>query len=1516
MKKKVLSMLVTIAMLFSLLPTTALAAELDMTSEVINVGASNAQDVLDGKYGDITGKTINFTESITDVLVLARPTKYAGSNTEYVCGDGNSHSGVSKTFTDSTEFIAHFGENEWHTTPNYYRTLSGVTFTADEGVTVAGFTFDAGHAYGECYDYVRDVAYTSGSAYYKYSSLENITFKGLTITGQFEAKLYLADCVVENITFDECTFTGDTDDCSNAAIKFLADSQYFTDITVENCEISGYYQGIYIQGVDGAGIVNNSISNTEHNAIALQSHTVAAKGTIEVAENYISDVSNRAIRLNAVSSDAEISVNNNIMVDCGDEDGQLIKAGDVDEGATIDLESNYWGGEDVATAVSGLTAPSTVGITGGTWDDDVSAYLAAGYEMNESGEVIVDESVFAAKVGTKYFNDLQDAIIEAAPAGTVEILNDVVVDEWVMFAETMTIGNGNLITLHIDGLTINGNDNTLTINSIESAGNGNRLFYDAANLNIYDLTIEYADGVAGGIGLQSGELNNVTFSGGVYGVLPGTGEVTIEGCDFKTNGSSIYFEDERDNLVVTGNTFENPDDANVILLRGDVTFTDNTVISGRTVNVVSGSPVVSGNDFGEVRFKVYNTATAEIENNTIVNLVFNDESEVQSTFTANTLSEAAEAALEAVSVDNTPYVAQVGETKYADLQEAIKAAAPAGTVELLSDVTVNEWIMFAEELSISNGNIITLNINGLTIDGNDHTLTVNSIESAGNGNRLFYDAENLNINDLTITYADGVSGGIGLQSGVLSNVTINGGSQGVFPGAGEITITGCTFKTGKAAIYNEVERDNLVVTGNTFDVGVDNYAIYLRGNTTFSDNIVTSGKVNVVSGSPVVTGNDFNDNRFKVYNGATATIESNTINSLVFDQPEDETLSTFTGNTLSEAAQAALDATGAENASYVAQVGETMYADLQEAIKDAAPSGTVEIIADVTVDEWVMFAEALTIGNGNLITLNINGLTINGNNHSLTINSIESAGNGNRLFYDAENLNINDLTIIYADGVSGGIGLQSGELNNITIEGGVYGVLPGTGDVTIEDCTFKTTGTAIYYEAARDNLTVTGNTFELPESANVILLRGTENFTDNTITSGRTVNVVSGSPVVSGNTFADGVRLKVYNNATAAIVNNTITVLAFDNDSEVKSKFEGNILSAEAQAVLDSMNIENPFSVTISIPDGATIVVKDSGNNEVAAESAGTYKLPNGNYTYSVSKSGYYTKTGSFTVNDAVVELTVELTPRSSGGGGGGGSASYTIAVEDTKNGDITVSPSRASSGSTVTITVDPDSGYELDELTVLDKNGKEVKLTKKSDSKYTFKMPSGKVTVEATFAEIEAFENPFTDVAEGAYYYDAVLWAAENGITGGTSATTFSPAVTCTRAQTVTFLWRAAGSPDPEGTNMPFTDVASDAYYYDAVLWAVENGITSGTSATTFSPNATVTRAQNVTFLWRWAESSAVEAVNPFTDVAADMYYHDAVLWAADEGITAGTSATTFSPDDPCLRSQIVTFLYRYLVK
>ena len=177
--------------------------------------------------------------------------------------------------------------------------------------------------------------------------------------------------------------------------------------------------------------------------------------------------------------------------------------------------------------------------------------------------------------------------------------------------------------------------------------------------------------------------------------------------------------------------------------------------------------------------------------------------------------------------------------------------------------------------------------------------------------------------------------------------------------------------------------------------------------------------------------------------------------------------------------------------------------------------------------------------------------------------------------------------------------------------------------------------------------------------------------------------------------------------------------------------------------------------------------------------------------------------------------------------------------------------------------------------------------------------------------------ENPFTDVKTGSYYYDAVLWAVEQGVTAGTSATNFSPDDGCTRAQVVTFLWRAAGQPEPTSSANPFTDVAADTYYYKAVLWAVEHNVTAGTSATTFSPDDTCTRAQIVTFLWRYeGQPTPVSAKNPFTDVQLSAYFGKAVLWAVENGITNGTSNTTFGPDDTCTRAQVVTFLYRDVKK
>ena len=268
---------------------------------------------------------------------------------------------------------------------------------------------------------------------------------------------------------------------------------------------------------------------------------------------------------------------------------------------------------------------------------------------------------------------------------------------------------------------------------------------------------------------------------------------------------------------------------------------------------------------------------------------------------------------------------------------------------------------------------------------------------------------------------------------------------------------------------------------------------------------------------------------------------------------------------------------------------------------------------------------------------------------------------------------------------------------------------------------------------------------------------------------------------------------------------------------------------------------------------------------------------------------------------------TLTVSQRSSSGSG---STTYPVNTPDkTENGIVTVSPKNASKGSTVTITVEPDSGYRLDDLTVTDKNGKELKLTDKGNGKYTFTMPASKVEVNATFVK-EVEISPFSDVSTSAYYYEAVKWAQEKGITGGIGNGLFGPNQPCTRAQIVTFLWRAAGYPEPKSMSS-FSDVSTDSYYAKAVAWAVENGITVGTSSTTFSPDATCTRAQSVTFLFR-AIGKLVDSKAEFSDVLSGSYYEDAVAWAVENGVTNGIGNNLFGPDNDCTRAQIVTFLYR----
>lgn len=364
-------------------------------------------------------------------------------------------------------------------------------------------------------------------------------------------------------------------------------------------------------------------------------------------------------------------------------------------------------------------------------------------------------------------------------------------------------------------------------------------------------------------------------------------------------------------------------------------------------------------------------------------------------------------------------------------------------------------------------------------------------------------------------------------------------------------------------------------------------------------------------------------------------------------------------------------------------------------------------------------------------------------------------------------------------------------------------------------------------------------------------------------------------------------------------------------DGSMKIKVE----NVNAHVTIQSVTVEDGIPLTIIEPSNGRITVKNGDTelkNDDKVQKGAILTItatPNSNYTLDqLTVTGATEQNdGTYKVKADATELKVEATFKASssgGGGGGGGGAVSTYTLTFDTNGGSAIDKITKDSGTTIDLTAYKPTragytfaGWFSDKA--LTKAVTSVKLT-------------ANTTVYAKWTQSGTAQNPFVDVKEGAYYYDAVLWAVEQKITSGTSATTFSPDASCTRAQMVTFLWRAAGSPKVENGKNPFADVKADAYYYDAVLWAVEKGVTSGTSATTFSPDATVTRGQTVTFLYRNAGSPEVSGTMPFTDVEADAYYAKAVQWAVQQKITTGTSETTFSPMSDCTRGQIVTFLYR----
>jgi hypothetical protein len=391
----------------------------------------------------------------------------------------------------------------------------------------------------------------------------------------------------------------------------------------------------------------------------------------------------------------------------------------------------------------------------------------------------------------------------------------------------------------------------------------------------------------------------------------------------------------------------------------------------------------------------------------------------------------------------------------------------------------------------------------------------------------------------------------------------------------------------------------------------------------------------------------------------------------------------------------------------------------------------------------------------------------------------------------------------------------------------------------------------------------------------------TKDFTDGTA-------VTSGSTITPGTTYYVRLAAKTNYNASPATAFSVprpakptgLTV----TDETIQGKKDGTISGVTEAMEYKLSNAKDWTPIT---------------GTELTGLAPGSYDI-----RYAATSSTLVSEAATVTVAEGVVLPTV--------------ATSYSVQISSPKNGTVQASTTKAAAGATVTLTVTPDEGYELGTLTVTDSTGKALTLTQTGAYTYTFVMPAGTISIQGTFVETADEEEPdeeepvFTDVDQDAYYAEAVAWAVANEITKGTSETTFSPDEDCTRAQVVTFLWRYAGKPEPTITENPFTDVEEGTDYYKAILWAYENGITIGTSDTTFSPEETCTRAQVVTFLWRYEGELTYEAAETFADVAENAYYHKAVAWAAHEWITKGTGDGKFSPDENCSRGQVVTFLYR----
>ena len=655
----------------------------------------------------------------------------------------------------------------------------------------------------------------------------------------------------------------------------------------------------------------------------------------------------------------------------------------------------------------------------------------------------------------------------------------------------------------------------------------------------------------------------------------------------------------------------------------------------------------------------------------------------------------------------------------------------------------------------------------------------------------------------------------------------------------------------------------------------------------------------------------------------------------------------------------------------VAMIGAKEYTTLPDAITAAKDGDTIKLLKDVTVTKPIEVMKSMTLDlNGHVLTaatastatVKNSAIWVTAEKVNLTIDGT-TAGSGMTMgdthdtnweakvwgFVDLREGSAGSTVTVNGGSYTGStcasdsyhytalftVGSESKlVLNNVSAETDERVVKASScGEVVVSGGTYNITGINAFLGAAFETKTASFTDMKLTAKyggcvqvgRNATLENCEIKVTDIRTGDGTYLNCAvavqyGGTATVKSGTYTAPYAAYVYNSGgTINIENGTFTgVVRADATTDTTAVI--NIKNGSFNGEIQKGG--GPGSETISITGGTfsfdpSTKVKNNGTDYIVKRAGSE-----GAYTYTVlAKSGltsgvYLTNpSGALASNYYVSSTANGVWTVSYSAPYSGGSSSYdpTYSVSTpskTKNGSVTVSPKSASKGDTVTVTVKPDSGYVLETLTVTDKNGNELTLKDKGNGKYTFTMPAGKVEVKATFMEDNSMLNFFYDVPNNAYYYEAVKWAQEKGITGGIGNGLFGPNQPCTRAQIVTFLWRAAGSPEPKAMSS-FADVSTDAYYAKAVAWAVENGITTGTGDDKFSPDATCTRAQSVTFLFR-AIGKLVDSKAEFSDVLTDSYYANAVAWAVENGVTNGIGNGLFGPDNSCTRAQIVTFLFR----